>query len=122
MPKSNDAFRQAVAMRDGWYCYYCGVPLVKSADPQAINAPQLEHRIPQCQGGTYALENLVLACRHCNGFKRHSTEQNFLVQLAYSWHYYEWLTPKQKRLIPPYWLDGGQLPDWMSIAIVRSTL
>lgn len=66
-----------LAMRDGgWVCHYCGCELL----PQGVqskwdrkiplNAPQVDHKTPQKQGGTDDLDNLVLCCISCNGSKR----------------------------------------------------
>jgi hypothetical protein len=40
-------------------CFYCGVE-------RAASAATLEHIIPLACGGTYAFDNLVLACARCN--------------------------------------------------------
>lgn len=104
--KSTRPKRLAVAKRDGWTCYYCGVPL--SDDPskpdQADDRPQLEHKIPECKGGTWDLSNLVLSCRHCNTYKRQMTDEEFKDRLEHVWRYRDWCSPKQRKIIPPYWL------------------
>ena len=49
-------------------CGYCQTP------QKIVSMPlEIEHIIPQALGGTDAEENLWLACRNCNGFKRSKT-------------------------------------------------
>lgn len=54
--------RVAVLLRDGNTCRYCGVV-------PTIDAFTLDHLVPLCRGGVDELENLVVACRPCNGKK-----------------------------------------------------
>ncbi len=51
--------RRAVFARDGWVCQYCGAP-----------AETVDHIVPRCRGGDHTWENVVAACRRCNGKKR----------------------------------------------------
>ncbi len=61
--------------RQDGQCPYCGCPLFL---PRSIHPPQrpkhgrpatFDHVIPRTKGGRTDPENLVLACRECNGAK-----------------------------------------------------
>lgn len=53
-----NAIRLQVLARDGWRCVYCG-----------REANEADHVLPRSKGGSDTLENLVAACRKCNGAK-----------------------------------------------------
>jgi 5-methylcytosine-specific restriction endonuclease McrA len=50
--------RKAVFLRDGHQCQYCGKP-----------AENVDHVVPRSKGGRHAWDNVVAACRRCNGRK-----------------------------------------------------
>jgi 5-methylcytosine-specific restriction endonuclease McrA len=50
--------RRAVFARDDWACQYCGSP-----------AENLDHVVPRSRGGAHTWDNVVAACRRCNGRK-----------------------------------------------------
>lgn len=53
-------------------CAYCGVA-----------APlEVDHRVPLSRGGTNAIDNVLPACRSCNGAKHRLTEAEFRARLA----------------------------------------
>lgn len=55
--------KQKLAIRDGGaMCHYC-LQWVKMYDLT------IDHVVPRSRGGTHALTNLRLACRHCNELK-----------------------------------------------------
>jgi len=54
--------RLAVLDRDGWICTYCHKPLEGSD-------ATVDHLIAKNHGGTDDPDNLVAACRRCNGRK-----------------------------------------------------
>ena len=58
--------RKNIFLRDRHQCQYCGRPKVDL---------ELEHVIPRCQGGKSTWENLVAACRTCNGKKAGRTPE-----------------------------------------------
>jgi hypothetical protein len=66
-PNPNKATRSeivdALTIRDGFFCYICKKPF-KSRKEVTI-----EHWWPLCHGGTWALDNLRLACQPCNNLK-----------------------------------------------------
>jgi 5-methylcytosine-specific restriction endonuclease McrA len=58
--------------RWGNACAYCGGPGSLEAD----------HRMPLTRGGTNFIENILPACRGCNGRKHTMTEEEFRARLA----------------------------------------
>ena len=60
--------RQALRDRDGHLCHYCAKP----------NAHTIDHVVPQSQGGSDDLDNLVLACTECNHKKGSMAYENFI--------------------------------------------
>jgi 5-methylcytosine-specific restriction endonuclease McrA len=58
--------------RDGPQCFYC------RCDFDGENRQTIEHRKSRSQGGTNAIENLVLACWPCNNRKGEGPEAQFL--------------------------------------------
>ncbi|MBA3945054.1 MAG: HNH endonuclease [Herpetosiphonaceae bacterium] len=60
--------RRAVLQRDGYTCQYCG------ASPGA-EALTLDHIVPRAHGGMTTWDNVVAACRSCNGYKANRVPQ-----------------------------------------------
>lgn len=58
--------------RSGYVCAYCGGPGPLEAD----------HRVPLARGGTNFIDNILPACRSCNGRKHKMTEEEFRRRLA----------------------------------------
>jgi hypothetical protein len=54
--------RKNIFVRDGYRCMYCG----HHFGPDKLT---LDHVIPLCQGGRDIWDNLVAACKRCNGRK-----------------------------------------------------
>lgn len=52
--------RLAVFRRDGFVCRYCG---------SSLGDFECDHVIPVSRGGETSVENIVVACRPCNGSK-----------------------------------------------------
>ena len=52
--------------RDGELCWLCSGKLIFDAVPNSKQAPTIEHLISKSNGGTGALENLVLTHPGCN--------------------------------------------------------
>ncbi len=50
--------RKAVFLRDGHTCQYCGRA-----------AENVDHVVPRSRGGSHTWDNVVAACRRCNGKK-----------------------------------------------------
>jgi 5-methylcytosine-specific restriction endonuclease McrA len=51
--------RRTVFLRDHGRCQYCGGP-----------AESIDHVLPRSRGGTHTWDNVVAACRRCNGRKQ----------------------------------------------------
>lgn len=49
------------------HCYYCGVSVTRGAGKNTDACR--DHYIPVSRGGLHCKDNVVLACRHCNGSK-----------------------------------------------------
>jgi 5-methylcytosine-specific restriction endonuclease McrA len=75
MATKNSVLVKAVAKRDGWDCHYCNKPVRPynevpgGRETRLQFAATLEHIVPQSQGGTNDMENLVIACFQCNASK-----------------------------------------------------
>lgn len=54
--------RRGVFLRDGGTCQYCG-----------RTAENIDHVLPRSRGGAHTWENVVAACRRCNGRKEDRT-------------------------------------------------
>jgi hypothetical protein len=57
----DETTRQFVRQRANYRCEYC-----RSPERICTTRFTLEHVIPKSLGGTDDIENLALACRHCN--------------------------------------------------------
>lgn len=58
-PTQRSPSRRGVLARDGHTCQYCG-----------IAAETVDHVVPRSRGGRHTWDNVVAACRRCNGGKR----------------------------------------------------
>ncbi len=58
-----------LALRDGWWCWLCRAPIDPGAPRSAPGAPTVDHVVPRSRGGHHEWENVVAACRVCNGRK-----------------------------------------------------
>lgn len=66
--KKHAAFtRFNVFLRDGFKCQYCG-------NQYRAEDLTFDHVNPRCLGGTSRWDNVVAACRPCNGLKGHRTD------------------------------------------------
>ncbi len=87
--------RKAVFLRDGGKCQYCG----KAAE-------NVDHVQPRSKGGQHTWDNVVAACRRCNGKKENRSPQEVGLTL-------------QGRPRPPtdgFWLQllvGQAEPEWL---------
>lgn len=88
-PRLPDYLRFEVFKRDGFQCQYCGFcpdsrgffrsllvlvgSIVGFANCKILGTPEnnleVDHIEPRCEGGEDALDNLITACKRCNGGK-----------------------------------------------------
>lgn len=86
--------RRGVFIRDGHRCQYCGRA-----------AENVDHVVPRSRGGPHVWENVVAACRRCNGRKKDRTPEEAAMRLA--------RTPYAPKAA--FWLVvtvGGVRPEW----------
>lgn len=86
--------RRAVFFRDGHRCQYCGGA-----------AENIDHVMPRSRGGAHIWENVVAACRRCNGRKENRTpvEAGLRLRRAPSVpRNYSWLAAAVGRM-HPHW-------------------
>ena len=57
---------EEVRKRDGDNCWRCHHPMDFSEPRNKKKSATIEHRVPRCDGGNWALENLVLCHVGCN--------------------------------------------------------
>lgn len=60
----SETLRQSIRALYGFRCGYCGV-----TESESGGQLEIDHFLPQSQGGQDKLDNLVYACRTCNAFK-----------------------------------------------------
>ena len=63
--------RKAVFLRDGHRCQYCGRA-----------AENVDHVMPRSRGGKHTWDNVVAACRRCNGRKENRSPAEVGMKLA----------------------------------------
>ena len=93
--KPNRSDEKAIVARWGRHCVYCGVPLIRSTVPKALQASypnlriwgsrnknaeqhaafqlmwmQFDHVVPHSRGGRTDIENVVVTCAPCNYGKK----------------------------------------------------
>jgi 5-methylcytosine-specific restriction endonuclease McrA len=66
--------------RCGGNCTYCGSPMMRMQNE--LLSFSIDHATPRSRGGTNHLENLVGACRRCNGDKGSLTREEYEAVLA----------------------------------------
>lgn len=68
----------------GGLCFYCGQLVnidlkIESGECVPAGYPTVDHIVPLDQGGTWAVSNLVLACRRCNQIKSNGIVPEFIL-------------------------------------------
>ena len=81
--------RLRVLARDAYTCVYCGEP-----------ANEVDHVVPRAKGGSHDLDNLVAACRRCNGIKGAREQSSFLAQPLTPPVFLDNLSPRAASVIP----------------------
>ncbi len=72
------ALRQHLWKSQNGLCFYCSEVIVEYAEGVLKQPSQIEHKIPISRGGSDDLENLALACMHCNASKGTKTAEEFI--------------------------------------------
>lgn len=65
-----------IAHRDGWFCWWCGIPLQMDATATR-QAATLDHLITRMAGGDNTFENQVIACEPCNQDRGHLPAEDY---------------------------------------------
>jgi 5-methylcytosine-specific restriction endonuclease McrA len=89
--------RDNLFKRDGYCCVYCGDDTRKHLT--------LDHVIPQSKGGKDTWENLVTACKRCNGEKSDLTLEEFGKEIPQPRRPHYLMLMKQITHIPKEWED-----------------
>lgn len=72
-------FGDVLAMQQGgWFCHYCGKPIIKRINHNMANSATVDHMHPISKGGSNSLRNMVLACHPCNAEKGNMLYQDFI--------------------------------------------
>lgn len=66
--------REMLLKKQSGVCFYCRKPLL-------LEDATIDHITPKSKGGSYALENLVAACRPCNQEKGSMHPFDYLISL-----------------------------------------
>lgn len=64
-PSRRDRRVVSLGAAQGWACRWCRRPCV--AAPGRADTATIDHLVPRSAGGRDGQENLVMACRECNG-------------------------------------------------------
>lgn len=68
--------KRQLVQRDGDLCFYCKT----SFNPHIRSLiSTIDHKVPECLGGTHDIFNLVLCCNACNLSKDAKTLEEFLI-------------------------------------------
>lgn len=76
--------RAHVLARDGFCCQYCGRRMT-------VSQSTFDHVLPRSRGGTTSWENIVAACRGCNGRKGGRTPEEAGMRLRVAPRHPDWL-------------------------------
>lgn len=87
--------RENVFKRDSYTCVYCGCDNRKTLT--------LDHVIPRSKGGNDSFENLVTACKKCNGEKSDLTLEEFGKEIPQPRRPHYLMLMKQLTYIPKEW-------------------
>lgn len=98
--------RRNLYLRDNYRCQYCGVNFT-------YRELTYDHVIPRANGGGSSWDNLVAACKHCNGTKGHATKMKPMNKpYRPTWHQIYNQSKCYKLTIPdPAWQEFLEWPD-----------
>jgi 5-methylcytosine-specific restriction endonuclease McrA len=89
--------RENIYKRDNYKCVYCG-----SDDKRTFT---LDHVVPQSKGGPNTWDNLVTACKRCNGEKADLTLEEYGKDIPKPKRPHYLMLLKRLDYIPPEWKD-----------------
>lgn len=89
--------RENVYRRDNFECVYCGDNNRKTLT--------LDHVVPQSKGGKDSWDNLVTACRRCNGEKSNLTLEEYGKEIPQPRRPHYLMMMKQVHYVPKEWED-----------------
>lgn len=89
--------RENIYKRDNYECVYCGANERKNLT--------LDHVIPQSKGGPNTWENLVTACKSCNGQKADLTLEEYGKIIPEPKRPHSLMLLKKAKYIPEEWED-----------------
>jgi 5-methylcytosine-specific restriction endonuclease McrA len=69
MGKPIKQLQDELLARDGDRCHYCSLTTDRDLPHDHPRKMTIDHKTPLTRGGTWALDNLVIACGRCNGEK-----------------------------------------------------
>lgn len=86
-----NAYCAEIALRDGPDCHYCRCAVSwdlhyewdadgnrRRVFPEGTVQATVDHKVPLCAGGSWDLDNLVIACGSCNSAKRQTPYDVFI--------------------------------------------
>lgn len=76
------AMVQSIADRDGWYCWWCGIPLAMD-ETDTRQAATLDHLITRGAGGSNQFDNQVIACSPCNQDRGMTPADQYFPKIRY---------------------------------------
>ena len=98
--------RKNLYIRDDYRCQYCGVKFF-------YHELTFDHVTPRCDGGKSTWDNMVAACKHCNGKKGNRTDISPMRRpYTPSWHQIYSQSKCYKITIPdPAWQEFLKWPE-----------
>lgn len=73
---------QRIADRDGWFCWWCGIPLAMD-ESDTRQAATLDHLVVRSAGGSNRFDNQVIACLLCNQDRGDTPAEEYTPKIRY---------------------------------------